>query len=138
MTAIISETNNVSKAMADKVLKLYFEPERGVLPREGEIDLSALAQVIAMMAEADVTQNRRCLRHAVSLIAMSARGRGQIRRTRSEQVRRYAYRCVGVAVRNRQKSAASIFPVMAGCHRARAICNASNVELFDAGWLHDR
>jgi len=52
VTAIISETNNVSKAVADKVLKLYFEPERGVLPREGEIDLSALAQVIAMMAEA--------------------------------------------------------------------------------------
>ena len=29
------------------------------------------------------------------------------------------------------KSTASIFPVVAGCHRARAICNASNVESFD-------
>jgi len=52
VAAIVSETTNVSKAVADKVLKLYFEPERGVLPREGEIDMSALAQVIAMMAEA--------------------------------------------------------------------------------------
>ena len=46
---IVAETTNVSKAVADKVLELYFEPERGILPREGEIDLSALAQVIAMM-----------------------------------------------------------------------------------------
>ena len=51
VAAIVSETTNVPKAVADKVLKLYFEPERGVLPREGEIDLTALAQVIAMMAE---------------------------------------------------------------------------------------
>jgi ABC-type nitrate/sulfonate/bicarbonate transport system substrate-binding protein len=52
VAVIVSETNNVSKAVAEKVLKLYFEPERGVLPHEGEIDLGALAQVIAMMAEA--------------------------------------------------------------------------------------
>jgi len=31
---------------------LFFEPERGVLPRRGEIDLKGLAQVIAMMGEA--------------------------------------------------------------------------------------
>jgi ABC-type nitrate/sulfonate/bicarbonate transport system substrate-binding protein len=48
---IIAETTNVSKAVAGKVLKMYFEPERGILPREGEIDLSALARVIVMMAE---------------------------------------------------------------------------------------
>lgn len=48
---IVAETTKVSQAVADRVLKLYFEPERGILPREGEIDLSALAQVIAMMAE---------------------------------------------------------------------------------------
>jgi hypothetical protein len=33
------------------VLELYFEPERGILPREGEIDMRALAQVTTMMAE---------------------------------------------------------------------------------------
>ena len=55
LTVFVGEPSAVTlpsaKAVADKVLKLYFEPERGILPREGEIDLSALAQVIAMMAE---------------------------------------------------------------------------------------
>ena len=52
VAAIIAETNGISPAMAAKVLALYFEPERGVLPRQGEIDMAGLAQVIAMMAEA--------------------------------------------------------------------------------------
>jgi NitT/TauT family transport system substrate-binding protein len=52
VAAIIAETNGVSPAIAAKVLALYFEPERGVLPRQGEIDMAGLAQVIAMMAQA--------------------------------------------------------------------------------------
>jgi ABC-type nitrate/sulfonate/bicarbonate transport system substrate-binding protein len=52
VAAIAAEANNISKKTAAAVLALYFEPERGVLPREGEIDSAALAQVIAMMAEA--------------------------------------------------------------------------------------
>lgn len=52
VAAMIVETNGVSPAIAAQVLALYFEPERNVLPREGEIDLAGLAQVIAMMAEA--------------------------------------------------------------------------------------
>lgn len=52
VAAIVAETNGISPAMAAKVLALYFEPERGVLPRQGEIDMVGLAQVIAMMAEA--------------------------------------------------------------------------------------
>ncbi|HEY4142705.1 MAG TPA: ABC transporter substrate-binding protein [Pseudolabrys sp.] len=51
VAAIIAETNGVSPAIAAKVLTLYFEPERGVLPRQGEIDMAGLAQVIAMMAQ---------------------------------------------------------------------------------------
>ena len=39
---IMSETTGVSKAVAANVLELYFVPERGVLPREGEIDMNAL------------------------------------------------------------------------------------------------
>ena len=35
-----------------QTLALYFEPERNVLPRAGEIDVAALRQVIVMMAEA--------------------------------------------------------------------------------------
>jgi NitT/TauT family transport system substrate-binding protein len=52
VAAIIAESNSVSPAIAAKVLALYFEPERGVLPRQGEIDMAGLAQVIAMMTEA--------------------------------------------------------------------------------------
>ena len=52
VAAIIAETSGVSPAIAARVLALYFEPERGVLPRQGEIDMGSLAQVIAMMAEA--------------------------------------------------------------------------------------
>jgi ABC-type nitrate/sulfonate/bicarbonate transport system substrate-binding protein len=51
MIEIISETTAVSKTVAASVLDLYFVPERGVLPREGEIDTDALAQVTIMMAE---------------------------------------------------------------------------------------
>jgi ABC-type nitrate/sulfonate/bicarbonate transport system substrate-binding protein len=51
VAAIVAETNGVSPAIAAKVLALYFEPERNVLPRQGEIDMAGLAQVIAMMAE---------------------------------------------------------------------------------------
>ena len=65
---IVAETTNVSKAVADKVLELYFEPERGILPREGEIDLSALAQVIAMMPRRG-RSSRRCRRRTSSLIS---------------------------------------------------------------------
>jgi NitT/TauT family transport system substrate-binding protein len=51
VAAIIAESNGVSPPVAAKVLALYFEPERGVLPRQGEIDMAGLAQVIAMMAQ---------------------------------------------------------------------------------------
>jgi ABC-type nitrate/sulfonate/bicarbonate transport system substrate-binding protein len=52
VAAIAAEANNISKQTAAAVLALYFEPERGVLPREGEIDSAGLAQVVAMMVEA--------------------------------------------------------------------------------------
>jgi len=48
----IVETTGVTPAIAERTLSLYFEPERKVLPRRGEIDLKGLAQVIALMAEA--------------------------------------------------------------------------------------
>ena len=48
----ITETTGVTTAVAERTLALYFEPERKVLPRQGEIDLKGLAQVIAFMAEA--------------------------------------------------------------------------------------
>ena len=41
-----------------------------------------------------------------------------------------AYRCVDVAGRNRQNCSASIFPVMAGCHPARATDNVERSKRF--------
>ena len=49
---VIVETTGVTPAVAERTLALYFEPERRVLPRRGEIDLKGLAQAIALMAEA--------------------------------------------------------------------------------------
>jgi ABC-type nitrate/sulfonate/bicarbonate transport system substrate-binding protein len=48
----IVETTGVTPAIAERTLALYFEPERKVLPRRGEIDLKGFAQSIALMAEA--------------------------------------------------------------------------------------
>ncbi len=51
VAAIAAETTGVSKALAADVLRLYFEPERGVLPRQGEIDMDGLAQTIVMLGD---------------------------------------------------------------------------------------
>jgi hypothetical protein len=53
---IIVDTTGVTPAIAERTLALYFEPERRVLPRQGEIDLKGLAQAIALMAEAGQLQ----------------------------------------------------------------------------------
>ena len=52
VVAAIVETTGVTPAIAERTLALYFEPERKVLPRQGEIDLAGIAQVIAFMNEA--------------------------------------------------------------------------------------
>ncbi len=49
--AIVEHTGS-SEDIARDVVALYFEPEKGVMPRQGEIDLKGLAQVIAFMGEA--------------------------------------------------------------------------------------
>jgi ABC-type nitrate/sulfonate/bicarbonate transport system substrate-binding protein len=46
------EQTGSSEAIARAVMTLYFEPDRGVMPRQAEIDLKGLAQVIAFMSEA--------------------------------------------------------------------------------------
>jgi len=48
----IVETTESSEAIAAQTLALYFEPERKVLPRQGELNLDGLTQVIAFMGEA--------------------------------------------------------------------------------------
>jgi len=50
---IIVEATDSSSEIAEQTLKLFFEPERNVLPKQAEINLKGLAQVIAFMGEAD-------------------------------------------------------------------------------------
>jgi ABC-type nitrate/sulfonate/bicarbonate transport system substrate-binding protein len=52
----VMQSTNASDAVALRTLALFFEPERGVLPKRGEIDMAGLERVIAMMAEAGALQ----------------------------------------------------------------------------------
>lgn len=47
----ITDTSGASPEVARQILALFFEPERGVMPKRGEISLTALSQVIAFMGE---------------------------------------------------------------------------------------
>jgi ABC-type nitrate/sulfonate/bicarbonate transport system substrate-binding protein len=49
---LMMEQTGSSDEVARAVMALYFEPDRGVMPRQAEIDLKGLAQVIAFMGEA--------------------------------------------------------------------------------------
>jgi ABC-type nitrate/sulfonate/bicarbonate transport system substrate-binding protein len=49
---IVMQSAGASEAIAARTLALFFEPERGVLPKRGEIDLKALEQVVTMLGEA--------------------------------------------------------------------------------------
>jgi ABC-type nitrate/sulfonate/bicarbonate transport system substrate-binding protein len=48
----IVETTDTPADIAQQTLTLFFEPERNVLPKQGEINVKGLAQVIAFMGEA--------------------------------------------------------------------------------------
>jgi ABC-type nitrate/sulfonate/bicarbonate transport system substrate-binding protein len=45
------ELTGAQEDVAQQTLALYFEPEKGVMPKQAEIDLAGLAQVIAFMGE---------------------------------------------------------------------------------------
>ena len=45
------QNTSSSETIARQTLSLFFDPDRGVLPNRGEIDLAGLARVIAMMGE---------------------------------------------------------------------------------------
>ena len=45
-----------SEGIARQTLDLYFEPDRGVMPRQGRIDMAGLTQVIAFMGEGGMVQ----------------------------------------------------------------------------------
>jgi ABC-type nitrate/sulfonate/bicarbonate transport system substrate-binding protein len=50
--AVVDLTGS-SEDIARATLALYFEPDKGVVPKQAEISLSGLAQVIAFMGEGD-------------------------------------------------------------------------------------
>jgi ABC-type nitrate/sulfonate/bicarbonate transport system substrate-binding protein len=52
----IIETTDSSGEIAEQTLKLFFEPERNVLPKQAEINAGGLAQVISFMGEAGTVQ----------------------------------------------------------------------------------
>jgi ABC-type nitrate/sulfonate/bicarbonate transport system substrate-binding protein len=51
INAVIAETNKIPLEIAEATMKLYLEPDRRVLPQQGEISLPALQAVIEMMGE---------------------------------------------------------------------------------------
>jgi ABC-type nitrate/sulfonate/bicarbonate transport system substrate-binding protein len=51
VVATLVETTGFGQANAQLTLSLYLEPDRGVLPKAGEIRLRGMEQVIAMMGE---------------------------------------------------------------------------------------
>ncbi|MBI2358080.1 MAG: ABC transporter substrate-binding protein [Deltaproteobacteria bacterium] len=57
VVSIIVETTGSSAEIAREVLTLYFEPDRGVFPRQGELDLKGMTRVLEFMAEAGELQS---------------------------------------------------------------------------------
>jgi NitT/TauT family transport system substrate-binding protein len=53
---IVAETK-VPSEIAERTMALYLEPDRGVLPKQGEISMSGLANVITMLGEADTLRS---------------------------------------------------------------------------------
>ena len=49
---IVIDSTGSSEEIARQTLALYFDPDRGVVPKQGEIDVKGFAQVIQVMAEA--------------------------------------------------------------------------------------
>jgi ABC-type nitrate/sulfonate/bicarbonate transport system substrate-binding protein len=49
---MVIDTTGSSEAIARQTLSLYFDPERGVVPKQAEIDMKGFNQVLQVMAEA--------------------------------------------------------------------------------------
>jgi ABC-type nitrate/sulfonate/bicarbonate transport system substrate-binding protein len=51
VVGIVVETTGSSESIARQILQLYFEPDRGVVPKQGEIDVKGFDEVIRIMGE---------------------------------------------------------------------------------------
>jgi ABC-type nitrate/sulfonate/bicarbonate transport system substrate-binding protein len=47
---LIVDTTGVTEQVARDILALYYEPDRGVMPKQGEINMAGLNEVIALLA----------------------------------------------------------------------------------------
>jgi hypothetical protein len=45
------ETTGAPVEVARQILALYYEPDRGVMPRQAEINMAGIAKVIELLAE---------------------------------------------------------------------------------------
>jgi ABC-type nitrate/sulfonate/bicarbonate transport system substrate-binding protein len=54
--ATVAERTGSSAQIARATIALYFEPDKGVLPRQAELDLNGLDQVIAFMGAGGILQ----------------------------------------------------------------------------------
>lgn len=52
VVGLVVKTTGSSEEIARQTLALYFDPDRGAVPKQGEIDVQGFAQVIQVMAEA--------------------------------------------------------------------------------------
>lgn len=52
VTKTIVEITGTSEPVAHAVLALYYHPDRGVMPKQGEINMAGMAAVIALLGEA--------------------------------------------------------------------------------------
>jgi ABC-type nitrate/sulfonate/bicarbonate transport system substrate-binding protein len=51
VVGLIVDTTGSSESIARQTLQLYFEPDRGVVPKQGEIDVKGFNEVIRIMGE---------------------------------------------------------------------------------------
>jgi ABC-type nitrate/sulfonate/bicarbonate transport system substrate-binding protein len=56
---VVVDTTGSSDEIARQIQAFYFDPDRGVVPKQGEIDIKGFARVIQVMAEGG-ERRRRC------------------------------------------------------------------------------
>lgn len=52
VTKAVVEITGANEQVARAVLALYYEPDRGVMPKQGEINMAGVAKVVALLADA--------------------------------------------------------------------------------------
>jgi ABC-type nitrate/sulfonate/bicarbonate transport system substrate-binding protein len=51
VTAILAETTGASPQIARQMLAFYYEPDRGVMPKQAEISIHGMAMVIELLGQ---------------------------------------------------------------------------------------